>query len=123
MRGNVGAMATRCGKFGSRCRFFRSIDRLSDSRAALLVIVADARVDGVAEHLPDVGSGGERRSAVGGDGIPVDVVGVREVKHRTPGCSDRSRCCAVGGHDFAGLGVANPVTELMAPQEFDYLLR
>ena len=44
-----------------------------------MVIVANARVDGVAEHLPDVGSGGERRSAIGGDGIPVDVVGVREV--------------------------------------------
>ena len=24
MRGNVGAMAKKCGKFGSRCRFFRN---------------------------------------------------------------------------------------------------
>ena len=87
------------------------------------VIVADTRVDGVAKHLPDVGSGGEGQSAVGGNGIAVDVVGVREVKHRTPRCSDRSRRCAVGGHDFAGLGVAHPVTELMAPQVLDCLLR
>ena len=34
MRGNVGATVTKCGRLGSRWRFFRSIERRSESRAS-----------------------------------------------------------------------------------------
>lgn len=100
MRGNVGAIATKCGRLGSRWRFFRSIEWRSESRASFL---SSSPMHGLME-LPNICP----TLGPAAKGIPVDVVGVREVKHRTPGCSDRSRCCAVGGQDFAGLGVANP---------------
>jgi hypothetical protein len=59
MRGNVGAMAKKCGKFGSRCRFFRSIDFRSDSSAAFL---SSLLIHGlmVAKHLSDASTDGER---------------------------------------------------------------